>query len=234
MKKQIGIIIILTVLFSPAHLLSASYNDYINVVASDSKGVVLELRVPKPDIKEVWEEGTLYHKIAIPNFIPTADVGSPQMPQVGALLGIPEDAIPTIEILEEKSRLLSGYKIHPAPRPVVTEEGGSRRVGFEFALDKEIYNFNGFIPQGIAKIDFTGFMREQKVARIIFYPFQFNPVTGKLRYYSRIKVRVNFNARTVDQETASVKGKDRAGRSVRRGETNAYERLLKGVLLNYD
>ena len=70
-----------------------------------------------------------------------------------------------------------------------------------------------------------GFMRDQKVARVMFYPFQFNQVTGELRYYSEIKVRVNLNT---DIAGAAVSG----GR--RKAKDNAYEKLLRGVLINHD
>jgi len=233
MRKRVGIIIFFSIICAPAFLLAGHHNNYLKVVTSDSEGVILDLRVPRPDIQEVWEEGTLYHKIAIPGFIPTTDVGSPQLLQHGVLLGIPEEASPTIEILKAKSTILSGYNIHSAPKPVVIEDGENRSLGFEFALDKKIYSFNDFTPSSIAKIDFTGFMRGQKVMRVVFFPFQFNPVTGELRYYSKIRVKINFNVGIIEQETVSVTDKDRKRRSIKEKD-NAYEKLLKGVILNYE
>lgn len=225
MKKVFVIFsIFLAVLALPAYLLAGADN-YISVISSDSGGITLEIRVPEPHFEEVLEGGNLYHKVTILDFGTTTEVGSPQLPQIGTLLGIPEGGTPTLEVLEADSSLLSRYNILPVHKPVIIEEDGPGRLEFEFAIDREAYSFNGFIPVSVAKIDFAGFMRDQKVVRLLFFPIQFNPIRGELQYYSRIKVKLNYNTQVV--------GKGIKKSSIQ-GTNNAYEKLLENLLLNYD
>ncbi len=234
MRRLIEIIVaLMTILFLlPVHLSAVSKNNHLRVVKSDSSGLIIDLKVPKPRVEEVPEDGILYHKISIPGFLPTTDVGSPLMLKAGGLVRVPSGSSPSIEILESKSAALPGYNILPAPRPVIIEEGMSRHIGFEFALDKEKYNFNGFIPPDIAQIDYEGFMREEKVIRVVVFPFQFNPVTGELRYYSRITLKIYYNVPEIKEKSISKEEKIRGQRLKK--EDSSYEKLLKGVLLNYD
>ena len=225
MKKVFVIFIMILAVLSLPALPLAGVDNYITIISSDSGGVILELWVPEPAFEEVWEGGILYHKITMPGFGITTDVGNPQLPQIGTLLGIPEEGTPTLEILKADSSLLSRYNVLPAPKPVIVEEDGSRHLDFEFVMNKEAYSLDSFIPTSIAKIDFTGFMRDQKVVRLLFFPLKFNPVRGELLYYSRIRIKLSYNTNIVE------KGIERPPAQ---GIDNAYERLLRGLLLNYD
>ncbi len=234
MKKLIDIVIaVMTILLLlPGHLSAVSKNNHFRVVKSDISGLIIDLKVPKPEVEEVLEDGVLYHKISIPGFIPTSDVGSPLMLKSGSLVRVPSGSSPSLELLESKSTVLPGYNLMPAPRPVIIEEGTDRHIGFEFTLDEEKYSFNGFMPEDIAQIDYEGFMRDNKVIRVLVFPFQFNPITGELRYYSKITIRINFNLSAIRENTNSREDRIR-GLHLKKKDPS-HDKLLKGVLLNYE
>ncbi|MBC2717234.1 MAG: hypothetical protein HF978_18160 [Desulfobacteraceae bacterium] len=237
MNKRLGIfVMVLAVLSLPAHLVAGPVDDYLKVVSADSDGLILEIQVPAPDIEAVWEGGVLYHRMTVPGLGTTADVGRPQLPLKGALIGVPGTDKPDIEVLASDSLTLPDYNIYPVPRPVlVDEDDREKRLTYEFVKDTEAYHIDAFVPSRIAEIGFTGFMRDQRVARMKLFPFQFNPITGELRYHYRITVRVNFNGQPQTAATylMSVTGK-KAERPSAKGRNGAYEGLLKGLLLNYD
>ncbi len=57
---------------------------------------------------------------------------------------------------------------------------------------RAFYLTDQFSPAEPAQLASTGFVRSQRVASLRFQPFQYNPVTGELRYYSRIRLRLSF------------------------------------------
>ncbi|MFQ5901560.1 MAG: C25 family peptidase propeptide domain-containing protein, partial [Thermodesulfobacteriota bacterium] len=174
-----------------------------------------------------------YQKITMPDFGKTTDAGNPELPLRGVLIGVPDAGVPDIEALDSDYTLLQGYNIYPAPRPVVVEEEGDKRLDFEFVMDKAVYSADAFFPFEVTKVGFTGFMRDQKAVKVIFSPVQFNPVTGEVKFYSRIRVRVNFNTPPVGRGLAPAMKKSKGRRSAG-GVSGAYEGMLKGLLLNYD
>ena len=60
---------------------------------------------------------------------------------------------------------------------------GMAAVGQAFYQDQSAYNADGFYPQQVAKLGQSYVFREQIKQQIIFYPLDFNPVSGELNLY---------------------------------------------------
>ncbi len=229
MKRHCCIaIMILFLMFMSCAVFAGSPRDYIRVVSSDDKGVVIELWIPNPVIEKLWINKKLFHRVTIPGFGATADVGKPQLPQIGTILGVPDNSEPTIDILETDVAVISKYMVQPALKPIIRENNGIKKIDYEFAMDKKAYSSKNFEPSKVVTIGSTGFMRDQKIAKIIFLPVQFNPSTGEIRYYSRIRARFNYNITDTAVKKTSAAKKSSFG-----FRADAYEELLKRVLLNY-
>ncbi len=71
-------------------------------------------------------------------------------------------------------------------------EGGTAAVGAVFYQDQSAYNVDGFYPQTVADLGSSYVYREQIKQQIVFYPLSFNPVTGELNLYKRIRVRIDY------------------------------------------
>ena len=230
-KKTLYMILALAFFALPGRSLAGSTDSYVNVVSTDSTGVVLEIWIPEPEFMEVSEEGGVYHRITVPGFGVTKDPGRPELPTGGTLLGLPDGSKPTIRVLESDTTVYGGLNVYPAPRPVVVEEDGTRELVFKFAKDVSVYNTDGFFPADRVEVGFSGLMRDQLVVQLKFHPFRFNPVTGELIYCSRIKVAVDYNLPVSDKSLAQATFKKRGPTE---GASGAYERLLQGTIINYD
>jgi hypothetical protein len=112
----------------------------------------------------------------------------------GVLLEVPENAGFSIKILESQEETYSGYCIYPAPqyRPQ-GGEGRSRYLAGQFVLDEEAYSTDRLYPDSPAELGYSGFLRDQRVVQLKFYPIQFNPATGNVKFNKRITVRVSFH-----------------------------------------
>src|SRR6059058_5484636 len=119
----------------------------------------------------------------------TAKPGEPQVPTRGTLLGLPSIAGVSVQVLDTVYETLQGYRFPPAPTLEVSGDtldtlsaGGVQPT---FALNHARYTTDAFYPGVPVEIGHTGYMRDQAVAQVQFYPVHYNPVTSEVRLYRR-------------------------------------------------
>ena len=198
----------------------------LKVLESNEQSLILEFTTPGYQIQTVALNGEGCQLLEVEGFGATNQVGWPQVPIKGFLIGIPSGEPPTIEILQAEAVIApETYNICPVgkPRIVDTLNGELRYPGMEYIQDPDGYQANLFSPETLVELGETGTIRSQRVAQIRLQPFQYNPVTGELRYYKNIRVKVNFNVgtdnvRTLDQNIV---------------DEGPFEGLLRDSLVNY-
>ena len=87
-----------------------------------------------------------------------------------------------------------------------------------------VYATAAFLPAELATIESTAFIRSQRVARLVFQPYQYNPLTRELRYTRHLTVEVRFYP-------AGAKIPASPGGFIPEG---SYEGILQHSLLNYE
>ena len=85
------------------------------------------------------------------------------------------------------SRVLAGYRVYPAP---LHQAGANNQVAELFSWDEAAYRENAYYPAVAAELSTEYVFRGQAQQRLIFYPLRFNPGTGELLHYERLRVRV--------------------------------------------
>lgn len=55
-----------------------------------------------------------------------------------------------------------------------------------------LYSRDASFPAVLAEVGLTGRLRDQPVAQVRLYPFQYNPVRQTLKVYRRLRVQVLF------------------------------------------
>jgi hypothetical protein len=176
----------------------------VEVVAEDEHGITLELYTDIFFTESVYADGMEYERLKINDYVHgfSSQVGKPELPLKGILVDIPEGHIGELSILQTVVETHSGYQIFPVPENSVDEQDGSAAaVAESFVIDSEAYATDAFYPQAVAKLGDLFFFREQSKQQLVFYPFAFNPVTGELNHYKRIRVRIDY----VDDLYARVK-----------------------------
>ena len=71
------------------------------------------------------------------------------------------------------------------------DESGER-VAEVFAFDERPMPQDGFYPNAAARLGDTFVFRDQTKQQVVFYPVAFNPATGQIIVYTRIRVRINY------------------------------------------
>ncbi|ODS36570.1 MAG: hypothetical protein A7315_01820 [Candidatus Altiarchaeales archaeon WOR_SM1_79] len=169
--------------------------DGVRIIESDASGITVELVTSGIATETEVVEGREYQKISIPGYSHGfgLEVGFPQVPVKGFLLECPEKVDFTVTVLESNEETFAGYSIYPVPRyQAQGGEKGSRYLTEQFTQDEGAYSADRRYPGPLAEVGDSGYLRDQRVVQLKFYPIQFNPATGTVKLHKKIRVRVNF------------------------------------------
>ncbi len=236
MKKNRLISCTILVVFFFGLILSTAPNKAIDtnkkivrILESTPDKLSLEVTVPPFGIKSKIFQSEKFDLIEIPGFLQSCEPSKPQLPLTGYLFGIPLSAQASVEILAAESKLFSPFDIFYTPKMTYYPDSLEIKMGisspfFESEVDSKIAPVNQFYPPQIVQFDDSTFIREQRIGRLTIFPVQFNPGTKQIRFYSKLKIRINFSA----HDNGGLKTQPENQLS------EPFERLLSCSLLNYD
>lgn len=198
----------------------------LRVVETTPDRIILELTPPRPEISASLLEGDHCQLVTIPGLAQMDIPGSPALPVQGAMLGIPFDSQPTLTLLAADSILIPGvFDVCPASQPVLEPAVKSPwQYNGHISQKGPAYQGNAFIPTNAAELISTGSLRSQSYAQVRFNPLQYNPATGRLRFYNRIQLEVRFNPSPASLASSSDKLLSEG----------YFEESLRNLLVNYE
>jgi uncharacterized repeat protein (TIGR01451 family) len=198
----------------------------LRLLRSDETGVTLELWTPAVEVEQGMAESGPCDRVTVAGYAASDAAGWPALPLRGSMLGVPPGVELRLTVVEAEDIVLAGaYSVCPVPHPIVDQDPAVtvRYRGMAFRRDEEAYGRDAFYPPSVAEIASTGFVRGQRVAQLRLHPLQYNPVTGQLRRYRRIRVRLDF----VGQGAGRALASDDAG-----VDEGPFEASLRRMLLN--
>lgn len=189
----------------------------IAVVEETQEWITIDIRIPGISVDEVEEDGRILHKISVPEYFYTKEVGKPRLPVISALIAIPNDVDIEIVILDSATSVLPEDNIYPVPRWVEhTGPSGYSWLEEEFTIDEEFYNLDTLYTSYLVRLH-TGNIRKQRIAHLKVFPFQYNPSTDELRCYPYFRIRLSY----LGSGSMSYMG------------TGPLEKVCRNVILNY-
>ncbi|MFP4436010.1 MAG: C25 family cysteine peptidase [Chloroflexaceae bacterium] len=191
---------------------TAASHSTLRVISSDNQSVVLELTVAGFQRETVTYAGQQYDQLTAQDMTQTVTPGRPQVPTRGTLVGLAVAEGVRLELLDSRSEILRGYRLAPAPALTAGSDAPQR---------VPTATTDAFYPEIPVELGEVGYMRDQAVAQVQFYPVQYNPVTGQVRQYRHIRVRLTWDAAPALAAAPTT------------GNPPAYEDLLRNTLLNY-
>lgn len=159
----------------------------VKLIESNSESITLQFDCKEFQRSEVTLEGRRYQKLEIADAGITHEVGKPQVPVRGILFAVPENTEIKLELLDFEVEEHGGFHLAPA-QPI--EEGETA------VFDETTYRTDAFWPASPVAMGLKGYIRDQRVAQLQFFPVQHNPVQEKIKVYKRMLVRVNFLRRS--------------------------------------
>jgi hypothetical protein len=166
----------------------------VYVLASDETGMVIELHTGDFDYETIFAGAEEFERLKINDYVHgrTADVGQPELPLKGVLVDIPSNKGVALSVLEIDEISHSGYRVYPAPEQILSQDASSPGVTEVFAYDEQAYSSDAFYPGVVAEAGAGYIFRGQVKQQIKFYPLRFNPASGEVEHYSRIRVRLDY------------------------------------------
>lgn len=197
----------------------------LRIVDSAPDGITLSLTtLPTPLVESYSDQGKCY-KLAIPGWGESGQAGEPSLPVKGTLVGIPASAEPRLTIVEKGPvTVREGVNLCPVatfadtPNPTEAWNAPSELLWVSPAA----YAKNRDYPGELAQINATAMIRSQRVAQVLFSPYQYNPVTRQLKTYAWLRVRVEFEVHAPIRANAQ------------RVDEGAFENILRGQVINYE
>jgi gingipain R len=168
----------------------------------------------------------VFSLLSIPHAYYTGGAGLPCLPAVKQTIGVPINADIHVEILystytDRTLQSLNGQdRIMPVLEPVL-KVPGEKPV---FTLDARTYSQDAFYPSTIARVENDDIMRGHRLALLEIVPVQYDPVTGILRCYSEIVVKITFPGADYSQ----------THNRVQEDYSPVFEDFLQRRILNYD
>lgn len=152
-----------------------------------SQSIEKTYQIPSP----VLESNDGFTKVSFDNAMITAEQGSPAIPYFAIKLLLPPGHVATsIEFSGGKLNEIQGdYTLFPyQPSSPLSEP----RNG-EFIINNDIYNSNtkypGINTGGIS----TSYLYGHSIALSTFSPIVYNPLNGKLSYYTEVNIKIHYS-----------------------------------------
>ncbi|MCX6666613.1 MAG: C25 family cysteine peptidase, partial [Euryarchaeota archaeon] len=198
-KRQLLAIILCLIGLSGKDSSFVPEDTVVKLLASDKSGLTIENTIDRDDLKtESVQIGEVcYQKLVLPGYVSTMEVGKPQILIKSQMVAIPESVEDVeYEILSSTYSTLSGVSLCPVPEMVEQTSSPDGYVDYDevFTIDNVCYATDTFYPGPLVEISGFSHIRDQRVVRLVFQPFQYNPVTHELQVYTSIQVEIQYSS----------------------------------------
>ena len=155
------------------------------MIRSDERGLLLELTVPDYTLND--------GHLGVPGADRLADPGKPDLPKFSALIGIPAEATVSVQVVQDEAQVVAGpHAIAPAPSPVLPD-GDLQPGTVQRIPDRAAYANRALYPAEVARVADIAWLRDQRLARVEIYPFQYRAAAQELTWHRRLLIEVNFD-----------------------------------------
>ncbi len=186
---------------------------------SGTRSMTLEIKVPGMFVSDVQQNGSNFQRLTLTEMQTTKEVGRPELPMINEIIGLPENKIAKVTILEEEKTVLDNYLVYPFQTPTKDIKQAKQP---EFVYDKAFYAGGFTFPAQNILVEKPGIWRDVRISGFHYVPFSYSSTTKKLEVTSRIKIRIDFESS--DTETALNRSK---------AVKPLYYRMYKSSILNF-
>jgi hypothetical protein len=200
---------------------------YVTVLRSDATAIDVQFDLPRYALRRATAAGVAYVAIDAPGMASLGRPGYPDLPIAATLLGIPPSGEPRVDVTLDEAATLSGrWRVVPAPQP--SYDAHHPVDPLVRREDPHAYARAAAFPETVVAVTEVAWMRGQRVLRLEFRPFQVHTATGELEGHRRLRARIRFDAdpgalTTARRPVLAAPGRD-----------DAFEPVLRGVLVNYE
>lgn len=193
--------------------------NYVNVVSKSSSGLTLEISTGNFSKTPVSIAGNSLYSISLENESSILEKGNPELPKIVRSIAIPGTSDFTANVI--KSEFID------IDLPIIPSKGIlSRRVNpddipYNFS---SIYSSNEFFPEERLSFGEPYLIRSVRGSAISIFPFAYNPVSKKLRVYTKLIIEISFEGTNLVNSNSNVSAQ----------KNRTFEQIYKNQFINYD
>ncbi len=132
--------------------------------------------------------------------------GSPDLKYRSFPVFLPSEINNSVQVIDYEMK--EEQNINIAPVPVMSVFNPNVRsfenIYYNYLKNGE-FQQNKYLPENFVSLSNIGPLRDAVTGNLVIYPFQYNPVTKSLRYYSRLRIRITFGETPVQLNRARSK-----------------------------
>lgn len=200
---KLNIVIIIIILFNGATIAQIVSNDFPVFDAKNSNNnddVIIEVqnaedvtdvtrinyRIDRFKSEDIMISNKNYIRILLDDEPNMLEKGKPDLPNICRSIIIPDDAEMNLRIVNSVYQDYNEILIAPS-KGVISRSGDPADIPYEF---DEMYEIDEWYPKTIIELNHPYILRDFRGQVIRLYPFQYNPVTRTLRFYTEITIDV--------------------------------------------
>uniref|UniRef100_A0A832DH05 Gingipain domain-containing protein n=1 Tax=Ignavibacterium album TaxID=591197 RepID=A0A832DH05_9BACT len=169
-------------------LSTINFSQNYKIIESNNNSITLQIQFDNFEIRDTIIDGKSFSYIKSEKFS-LRKPGEPWLPITTLNIGIPNEANPSIIIIENKTEIIENKFILPFP-----ENDPSIDKSFIDRFDSDIYSKNEFFPKVNAEFIDDYIFRYIRVKVLGLSPFLFNPISKKLQFSRSLTIRVEYNS----------------------------------------
>jgi len=190
----------------------------VSVVSSSSTKTELKILVGEFYKTPVTINGKTYYSIDLLKEAAIEEKGNPDLGKISRSIMIPETGLMKISITGSS---YVDYNMEVAPsKGVLSRTIDPSTIAYTFA---DTYSKNSFYPTTIASLGSPYILRDLRGMAVSIVPFQYNPITKKLRVYTSISVTITNSG--TDTKNIITRPSD--------STTDQFNGIYKAQFLNY-
>lgn len=169
----------------------------VNLMESNFDQVIFEVQIQGMWSEKMTTKGGDYSLLSVPDAGVTSKISQPNLPVITKMVEIPFGAKVSVNVesyeVSEKTLVELGLtnRIVPVQPPVPKIEGAFQQT--KFAIDENYYQQNVFLPEKLVQLGEIGIIRGHRFVNVFVYPISYNPQMGRVRMYSRMKVKLSLS-----------------------------------------
>ncbi len=158
------------------------------IIEESKSSIEIEYSFSGANIANLNVKDQKFQYLAIDGFSKMDMIGKPSLPAHNDIIAVANETV-KIEIVSADYTEYPEFMIHPTLAPAMDTEGADPP---EFVIDKKLYNTDKYFPENIVDIVKIQKLRAIPLATVQIRPVQFNPVSRKIKVYSKIRYRIRF------------------------------------------
>jgi len=198
----------------------ATVETQINLLSEKSQSMQLEFKFNAYALEKISTSKGMKSLLKIPNCSRTKLEGAPDLPKISQALAIPEAAGMELKIINSEYIELDNIDLVPS-KGVISRDKDPKSIPYVYG---EVYFKDEFYPSNIAETANPYIIRNVRGQNVIVYPVQYNPISKKVRIYTKITVEL------VDQ---SVSTKNVLIKNPTIQNDEVFDNVLSNHFINY-